>query len=111
MSYTPLTEPFTISFINDGAIHNASVVYAKADDNCSNFFSVTIREPSDIEPIQLKEKPILTPEFEYMVWVDQNDKPTSLYQQIGKEIEKQLKEQMGIILMDVSATQDEQENK
>lgn len=111
ITYTPLTEPFEITFENEETRYRATVVYAKANDTCANVFTVTILEPGGIEPILLKDKPIITAEFEYMVWVDQNDRPRSLYQQIGAEIEKEMKEKLGVFLMDVSASHEEQEKK
>ena len=110
-TYTPLTEPFEITFEKDGTRYRATAVYAKATDTCANVFTVNITEPAGMEPILLKDKPILTPEFEYMVWVDQDDRPRALYQQIGTEIERHLKEKMGVFLMDVSTSHEEQEKK
>ena len=99
MSFTALTDPFTIQFEKDGVAYQAVVTYAKQDDCSEYFFNVAINEPAGLSVIHLKEKPTLNPEYDYMVWVDDNDKVNMLYQQIGNEIEHELKK-MGVFLID-----------
>jgi hypothetical protein len=102
MKYTPLTDPFDIQFSYDTAVFEASVVYVKSTENCANFFEVTITKPTAEPAFFLKEKPILTPEFEYMVWVDERDRQKAVYQEIGHAIQRHLREKEGIYLMDVA---------
>ena len=99
MAYTALTDPFTVRFDKDGVDYEAMVTYAKMDDCSEYFFHVDVQKPEGIGPIHLKEKPTLNPEYEYMVWVDDNNRVNILYQQLGSEIERQLKT-MGVFLID-----------
>lgn len=102
MAYTPLTDPFEIQFSSDSDVFKAGVVYVKSSENCANFFEVTITDPEPAATFFLKEKPVLTPEFEYMVWVDEHDRQKAIYQEIGHAIQRHLREKEGIYLMDVA---------
>ena len=102
MKYTALTEPFKITYSAENQTFVASVIYVKSSINCANFFEVTIREPEPAAPFFLKDKPVLTPEFEYMVWVDELDRQKAVYQEIGHAIQRHLREKEGVYLMDVA---------
>lgn len=67
MSYTPLTDPFEITFNKDGVAHEATVTYAKSTASCENFFDVKITKPAGFHTFYLKEKPANSPEAENMV--------------------------------------------
>lgn len=100
MPYTPLVDPFTIRFRKDEVEYEALVTYAKETDCCANFFDVNIKVPAGIKPFQLKEKPTPGAESESMIWVDKDDQVKMLYQIMGDEIEKYLRKDLGIILID-----------
>jgi|SRR5687767_140312 hypothetical protein len=102
MKYTALTEPFNISFSSDNQHFEATVIYVKSSVNCANFFEVNIVQPQPEAPFFLKDKPVLTPEFEYMAWVDEHDHQKAVYQEIGHAIQRHLREKEGIFLMDVA---------
>src|SRR5688500_2844960 len=102
MAYTALTDPFEIHFSNDSTVFDARVVYVRSSENCANFFEVTITAPDPVRPFFLKEKPYLTPECEYMVWVYEHDSQKAMDQEIGHAIQRHLREKEGIYLMDVA---------
>lgn len=108
MSYTALTDPFTINFQKDGIHYEAIVTYAQSKECCVNFFDVSIQKPKGMERFHLKEKPTLSPDFDYMVWVDEHEKMKMLYQLIGNEIEIHLRKNLGIFL--IGAPVADQEN-
>jgi len=107
MSFTPLTDPFTIRFRTDDKDYEALVTYARDVDCCTNFFDVVIKSPSGIEPFQLKEKPAPGAEFESMIWVDKQDQVKMLYQFIGDGIERYMKENLRIFLIDAPVHKNE----
>src|SRR5437870_13103908 len=100
MSYTALTDPFIIHFTHDGLSYEAEITYVKSNDSFSNFFDVAILKPEKLEPFYLKEKPTLNADYDNMVWVDEHEKLKMLYQLIGNEIEKHLRKNLGIFLID-----------
>ena len=102
MKYTALTDPFEIKFASEAASGQAKVIYVKSSLNCANFFEVTIQQPEAAEPFFLKEKPVMTAEFEYMVWVDEDDHQKPIYQEIGHAIQRHLREKEKVYLMDVA---------
>ncbi len=102
MKNTALTEPFEIKFTNENDSCAARVIYVKSSQNCANFFEITMLQPEPAEPFFLKEKPVLTPEFEFMVWVDEQDHQKPLYQEIGHAIQRHLREKEKIYMMDVA---------
>lgn len=104
MTYTPLTDPFTIRFVKDEVEYEAVVTYAREKDCCANFFDVAIKAPPGIESFHLKEKPTPGADFESMIWVDDQDQVKMIYQVIGEEIEKYLRKNLGIILIDAPVT-------
>lgn len=99
MSFTALTDPFSVEFEKDGVPYQAMVTYAKKDDCSSYFFNVVFSKPEGAAPIHLQEKPTLNPDYDYMVWVDDNNSVSILYQLLGNEIEQQLKK-LGVFLID-----------
>lgn len=99
MAFTALTDPFLVKFEKDGVLYEAVVTYAKQNDCSEYFFDVNMKKPEGLEPIRLKEKPTLNPDYEYMVWVDDKDRINVIYQQLGNEIEQALKK-LGIFLID-----------
>ena len=101
MVYTPLTEPFEINASKQGMEYKVKVVYVKSYASCANFFDVKVEKPSGIEPFYLKEKPVVTPEFEYTIWVDEYGKQSELYQVIGDAIATHLRDNLGIFLIDI----------
>lgn len=100
MPYTPLTDPFTIRFFNDKVEHEAQVTYAKETSCCANFFDVNVKVPERIGQFHLKEKPTPGAEADSMIWVDKDDQVKMIYQIIGNEIEKYLRTNLGIFLID-----------
>jgi hypothetical protein len=102
MKYTALTDPFDIKFTSEQDTFEAKVQYVKSSENCAYYFEVTIAHPEPVAAFFLKEKPILTPEFEYMVWVDEQDRQKAVYQEIGHSIQRHLREKEGIYMMDVA---------
>lgn len=100
MPYTPLTDPFTIRFLKDEVEHVALVTYAKETDCCANFFNVNIKVPKGIKPFHLKEKPTPGAQDESMIWIDDDDQVKIIYQIVGDEIEKYLRRDLGIFLID-----------
>ena len=102
MKYTALTDPFEINFTNEQGTCAAQVMYVKSSMNCTNYFEVTVKQPEPAAPFFLKEKAVLTPDFEFMVWVDEQDKQKPLYQEIGHAIQRHLREKEKVYLMDVA---------
>lgn len=109
MAYLALTDPFPISFDKDGIHYEGLVTYAKKDDCSAYFFDVIIREPKDIEPIRLQERPTLNPDYDYMVWVDENSRVNAIYQEVGTQIEAELKK-LGVFLIDAAQANHQGEN-
>lgn len=100
MLYTPLSDPFTIRFMKDDVEYEALIIYAKEKDCCTNFFDITIKVPAGIKPFHLKEKPTPGAETGSMIWVDKDDQVKMIYQIMGDEIEKYLRKDLGIFLID-----------
>jgi hypothetical protein len=107
--YTPLAEPFTISFEKDSSEYEARVIYAKSAKSCANFFQVVVNKPEGIEPFCLKEKPVISSDGDSITWVDEDDKQSIFYQTIGNEIASQLKTKLGIYLLDFQASNNGEE--
>jgi len=110
MNYTPLADPFVISFEKDGSEYEAKIIYAKSQHSCANFFQVEVTKPKGIEPFCLKEKPVHQPGSDRMLWVDEDDKQSVFYQLIGEEIAISLKEKLGVYLLDVAVEDDDQKH-
>lgn len=108
MAYIQLTEPFEIVVEFEGVNYEVQVTYVKSK-SCENFFDVCIKRPRGLRPFSLKEDPIRTPEFEYVLWADENGKQNSLYQEIGNAIAKYLRKHLGIYLIDIPITHDEED--
>lgn len=106
MPYTPLTDPFTIRFYKDEVEHEAQVIYAKETKCCANFFDVRVKVPQGIGQFYLKEKPTPGTEADSMIWVDKEDQAKMIYQVIGDEIEKYLRKDLGIFLIDAPVVKD-----
>ena len=106
LDYTPLAEPFTINLQKDGIEYEARVTYAKSRKSCANFFDVVVTKPSGIEPFCLKEKPVLSSDSDSITWVDENDKQSLFYKLVGNEIATNLKNKLGIILLDFQDSND-----
>jgi len=113
MGYTKLLEPFTLQFEHNSKKYEAEVIYAKSNASCVNFFDVHVKTPQGIAPFYLKEKLIRSDTPEHMLWTDQNDKLTVIYQRIGWEIESHLRTKLGIFLLDASShyLEDDQRDK
>ncbi len=106
MAFTALTDPFSINVEKDGMEYDAIVTYGNLNDCSSNLFEVSIMKPAGISPFHLKEKPTLNPDYDYMVWVDELNRVTLLYQLIGVEIEKYMRKNLGIFLIDAPLSND-----
>ena len=103
MDYKPLAEPFNVAFEKEGIHYKAKVVYAKSATSCANFYKVDIETPKGIEPFCLKEKPVHEEENDSMVWTDEQGRQSAFYQLIGHEIANQMRDQLGIFLIDTVA--------
>ena len=102
MDYKPLADPFNIAFEKEGIHYKAKVVYAKSATSCANFYNVEIELPTGIEPFRLKEKPVHNQENDSMVWTDEQGRESTFYQLIGNEIANQMRDQLGILLIDTA---------
>ena len=103
MDYKPLADPFNITFEKEGIHYKAHIVYAKSATSCANFYNVEIESPTDIEPFRLKEKPVHNREHDSMVWTDEQGRESAFYQLIGHQIANQMRDQLGIFLIDTAA--------
>lgn len=100
MPYTPLTDPFIVHIDHDGILYDVEVTYSKSQECCENFFSINILQPAGITSFHLKEKPTLNPDYDHMVWTDENNKVETLYQELGYEIEQHLRKNLNVFLID-----------
>jgi hypothetical protein len=100
MEYKPLAEPFNIAFEKEGIEYKAKIVYAKSATSCTNFYKVEIEFPRGIAPFCLTEKPVHNGEHDSMVWMDDAGRESDFYQLIGYEIVNQMKDQLGVLLID-----------
>ena len=107
MDYKPLADPFNIIFEKEGIEYKAKVVYAKSATSCANLYYVEIETPEGIEPFCLKEKPLRNDDSETMLWSDEHGRESYFYQLIGNEIANQMKEQLGVFLIDTAAGEKE----
>ena len=103
MNYKPLADPFNITFQKEGIQYKAKVVYAKSATSCANLYYVEIETPEGIEPFCLKEKPLHNDDSETMLWTDEEGRESNFYQLIGNEIARQMKDQLGVFLIDTAA--------
>ena len=110
MEYTPLADPFNIDFYREEIVYKANVVYAKSTTSCANLYQVMIIEPEKIPPFFLQEKPVHNEENDSMIWVDEQGRESDFYQLIGQEIADQMKDQLGVFLID-NQPADREENK
>src|SRR5687767_11139669 len=102
MDYKPLADPFNIAFEKEGIQYKAKVVYAKSATSCANFYKVEIETPKGIEPFCLKEKPVHDEQNDNMIWMDEQGRESNFYQLIGHEITSQMRDQLGIFLIDTA---------
>ena len=102
MDYKPLADPFSVAFEKEGIHYSAKVVYAKSATSCANFYKVDIETPRGIEPFSLKEKPVHHDGDDSMVWTDEQGRDSDFYQLIGHEIANQMRDQLGILLIDTA---------
>ena len=100
MDYKPLADPFNIVFQKEGIEYKAKVVYAKSATSCTNFYKVEVESPKGIAPFCLTEKPVHNRENDSMVWMDEEGRESHFYQLTGHEIANQMKDQLGILLID-----------
>jgi hypothetical protein len=108
MEYTPLADPFNIQFRKDGIEYKAKVTYAKSKNSCANFFNVVVEWPTGIEPICLKEKAAHHGNNDTMIWMDEQGRESVFYDLIGNEIASQMKQQLGVVLLDSSVADKQQ---
>ena len=112
MEFTPLAEPFIVQFDKDGIQYQGRVTYAKSKNSCVNIFNVEMIWPLGIESFSLKEKPVHHEEEDLMIWTDEEGRESDFYQLIGGQIAIELKNQLGILLLDtpLHGRTDEKEN-
>lgn len=108
MEYTPLADPFDIRFTKDGIEYKGKVTYAKSKNSCTNFFNVVVEWPTGIEPICLKEKAVHQGDSDMMIWMDDQGRESVFYDLIGREIASEIKQQLGVVLLDTPLTDNRQ---
>lgn len=100
MPLTPQAESFPIRFIKDDTEHEATVTYVKSDACCTNLFNVEVSKPAKAPAFLLREKPGTDRDTDEVIWTDDLGTRNMLYQLIGNEIEKFLKNDLGVFFID-----------
>jgi hypothetical protein len=101
MEYTAFADPFVVRAEKNGYQYEARVIYGKTKHSCVNIFDVKVTRPSGIAPFCLVEKP--APDAKGMIWVDEKNKESPLYQLIGNAIAAHLRTNLGVVMIGDSA--------